>query len=642
MGSTAVDNAGNLAVGYTTSNLTVFPSLAYAGRLATDPPNTLSQGEATMFAGTGVQRGTSNRWGDYSAMVLDPSDDATFWFCSEYYGSSPTTGFAWQTRIGAFKFAGTTAPPQGTLSGTITACDTGAMLKDAVVQVTGGPSNGFSAATKPDGTYSMNLSPGSYSATIIDPAHNCSAIGPFPVTITDGVTTTLNQCLSGVAKFALVSNVVSPSGGNGNGIIEPNECNNLNVTILNDGCLLGSGVSAMLSTTTPNVTVTQPNSPYPNTAENATSVNSIPFQVSTSAAFACGTSINFTLTTSFAGGTSVLNFTVGSCTVAPVTVSGSLTAGDPNQEGRLARDAVGSNCGTAKTCPGIFASGNRRYDVLSFPNGPGAACVTITTTVPGGTGTPVVPVAYLNSYVPPGVGTGTNICINYLGDPGGSPNTVNSFSVDVPALATLVVVVQDVNLGQVDTPYTVQVSGLVGNGVGPGPCAPAPSVVSRKVHGGAGTFDIAMPMTGTSGVEDRVGDLGVAGNHTIVLTYPSSPSGATATVAAHNPPAASGNVGSVIYSGNDMIVTLTGVTDQQVLTLSTSGGAVSPAVVPIGFLSGDTTGDRTVNSADIAQTKSKSGQTVDITNFRTDPNVDGNLNSADIALVKSKSGSALP
>jgi len=104
MGSTAVDNAGNLAVGFSTSSTSVFPSIAYAGRLATDPPGVLAQGEATMFAGTGVQLGTSNRWGDYSAMCLDPADDATFWYTNEYYNTSPVTGFAWKTKIGAFKF----------------------------------------------------------------------------------------------------------------------------------------------------------------------------------------------------------------------------------------------------------------------------------------------------------------------------------------------------------------------------------------------------------------------------------------------------------------------------------------------------------------------------------------------------------
>src|ERR1044071_4695835 len=219
MGSTVVDNAGNLAVGYSTSSTSVFPSIAYAGRLLTDPPGTLAQGEATMFAGTGVQLDTVNRWGDYTAMCLDPADDATFWYTNQYYNTSPVTGFAWKTKIGAFKFAGTTAPPQGTLNGTITACDIGVPLKDALVQVTGGPSTGFSAASKPDGTYSMNLSSGSYSATIVDPAHGCSAIGPFPVVITAGNTTTLNKCLSGVAGFVFASSSVSLSGGNGNGTI---------------------------------------------------------------------------------------------------------------------------------------------------------------------------------------------------------------------------------------------------------------------------------------------------------------------------------------------------------------------------------------------------------------------------------------
>ena len=59
-------------------------------------------------------------------------------------------------------------------------------------------------------------------------------------------------------------------------------------------------------------------------------------------------------------------------------------------------------------------------------------------------------------------------------------------------------------------------------------------------------------------------------------------------------------------------------------------------------LLGDTTGDGSVNSADISQTKSRSGQAVSATNFRSDATVDGNLNSADISLVKSKSGTALP
>ena len=98
MGSTAMDRQGNLAIGFSASSSTINPQIRYAGRLATDPLNTLAQGEAHLFDGTGSQTGTSNRWGDYSALTIDPVDDATFWYTNEYY--SCTTTFNWRTRIG--------------------------------------------------------------------------------------------------------------------------------------------------------------------------------------------------------------------------------------------------------------------------------------------------------------------------------------------------------------------------------------------------------------------------------------------------------------------------------------------------------------------------------------------------------------
>jgi hypothetical protein len=72
------------------------------------------------------------------------------------------------------------------------------------------------------------------------------------------------------------------------------------------------------------------------------------------------------------------------------------------------------------------------------------------------------------------------------------------------------------------------------------------------------------------------------------------------------------------------------------------GTNTADVAIPMSVLVGDTTGDGSVNSADISQTKSRSGQVVSSTNFRSDVTVDGNLNSADISLVKSKSGTALP
>src|SRR5205823_1386233 len=77
MGSVAMDQAGDMALGYSASSSSVYPSIRYTGRLATDALNTLPQGEATLLAGTGFQSGV-NRWGDYSALAVDPSDDCTF------------------------------------------------------------------------------------------------------------------------------------------------------------------------------------------------------------------------------------------------------------------------------------------------------------------------------------------------------------------------------------------------------------------------------------------------------------------------------------------------------------------------------------------------------------------------------------
>ena len=102
MPSLAVDKSGNMAIGYSVSSATVFPSIRYAGRLVNDPLNTLGQTETSLVAGTGSQTsGRGARWGDYASMSVDPVDDCTFWFTSEYY---EVTGTNWQTRIGSFKF----------------------------------------------------------------------------------------------------------------------------------------------------------------------------------------------------------------------------------------------------------------------------------------------------------------------------------------------------------------------------------------------------------------------------------------------------------------------------------------------------------------------------------------------------------
>jgi len=102
MGSVAMDSAGNIGLGYSASSSTVFPSLYYTGRLSSDPLGTLPQGEGVIFNGTGSQTGGGSRWGDYSSINVDPLDDCTFWYVSEYI--PVTSERDWQLRIGSFRF----------------------------------------------------------------------------------------------------------------------------------------------------------------------------------------------------------------------------------------------------------------------------------------------------------------------------------------------------------------------------------------------------------------------------------------------------------------------------------------------------------------------------------------------------------
>jgi len=109
MGSIAMDKKGNMALGYSVVNgVDVFPGIRYTGRLAGDPLGQMTLGEGTIINGSGVQRTTNSRWGDYTDITVDPNDDCTFWYVNEYYtlaGQNSSTA-GWQTRIGKFKLPG--------------------------------------------------------------------------------------------------------------------------------------------------------------------------------------------------------------------------------------------------------------------------------------------------------------------------------------------------------------------------------------------------------------------------------------------------------------------------------------------------------------------------------------------------------
>ncbi len=180
MPSLALDSKGNLSIGYSASSGSVNPSIRYAGRLASDPANSLAQGEALLIQGAGHQTDLTGRWGDYSATGVDVADGCTFWHTNEYYAATSSRG--WNTRIGAFKFA--TCAPTSTSLFTVSPC------RVADTRDPAGPSGG--------------------------PALSANTVRSFPVTGLCGVPPTASAVAINLAVF-LPSNDgdlrVYPAGG---------------------------------------------------------------------------------------------------------------------------------------------------------------------------------------------------------------------------------------------------------------------------------------------------------------------------------------------------------------------------------------------------------------------------------------------
>jgi hypothetical protein len=195
MSSLAVDRAGDMALGYTTSSSSAYPSIKYAGRLATDPVNTLPQTELALINGTGSQTGTCGgtcgRWGDYSAMSLDP-DGCRFWYTNMYYA---TSGLNFLTRIGAFAFPSCTPLGNaGTLQGTVTAAVGGAPVSGASIAF-----GSRSTTTNGSGFYSFaNIPAGTYpSISVSKPGFVSQMV--TPIVVADGGQTTRDFALTAAA-----------------------------------------------------------------------------------------------------------------------------------------------------------------------------------------------------------------------------------------------------------------------------------------------------------------------------------------------------------------------------------------------------------------------------------------------------------
>jgi hypothetical protein len=204
MGSAAMDQAGDIAIGYSVSDATTtFPSVRYTGRTPADTLGTMET-EGVIINGSGSQTGYT-RWGDYSSMRIDPSDDCTFWYVNEYYPA--TASASWYTRIGSFKFSNCSSNPDFGLSAS-PSTQTVAPGNNATSTVSVAPLNGWSGSVTLSimsgcpgtGTCSLSLTtvPANGTSTL---TVNTATPGVYTVTVKG--TDTTNSSLTHTTTFTV-------------------------------------------------------------------------------------------------------------------------------------------------------------------------------------------------------------------------------------------------------------------------------------------------------------------------------------------------------------------------------------------------------------------------------------------------------
>ena len=649
MPSAAMDKDRNILVGYSKSSTTVKPGIYLTGRLASDPINTTGA-EVQMKAGEGVQIGSTagNRWGDYTAMTLDPIDQCTFYYTNEYLKTNGA--FNWSTRIASFKFPScvSAANLYGTVTGRITSAETGAPIAGVRVAL----SNDFAGASDENGIYKILVPAGTYSASAADADRNCTSASPAAATVSPpgGGTVTQNFTMTGTSKLEANGFEIDDSLGTKNGIVNRGECVRLNLGIKNNGCALEKAISGKLTTTTPGVTVVQSDSSYTDKAIDQSGNNVTPYKISVSNSFGCGSDITLSLALTYASGTKTIQYIIPTCGGGPDQGFGpyTLTTSDATQDDRLGRNGFPSTCSGKPAPADIGTAGTRRYKTFGpFNNAasvPRCYSVTINAALNGpGDIQSAAYNATTGGYDP------TNLQANYLGDTGisGLGTTVSqaTYSFTVPAGHSFVVVVNttsDVTNGTIaSSQFSGTVSGFINNNPGPGDCATIPpvpeltAVASRKVHGTAGAFNIPLPLNGT-GIECRSG--GATDAYQLIYTFnaPVSSCGtASKGTAAKGPATNQCTVNLTAANAQYHQVTLNGVVRQ-------GGGADNIRGPEFGVLVGDVNQTGLVDGNDVSAVQMKTRQRANETTFKTDVNTTGLVDGNDVSEVQSRTRSRLP
>lgn len=215
MGSIAMDKVGNIALGYSVSSSSMHPAIRYTGRAPTDPAGTL-QAENTIVNGAGSQTRTLTRWGDYSAMTIDPTDDCTFFYTNEYLNLNGT--FNWSTQIASFKFPSCSGGASPILT-TITVSPSSASVQTGgTKQFSATGLDQFGQAMSPQPAFTWSVSGGGGINTSGLFTAGSTAGGPFTVTAASGsvngtasVTVTATPVLTTITVSPSSASV--PTGG---------------------------------------------------------------------------------------------------------------------------------------------------------------------------------------------------------------------------------------------------------------------------------------------------------------------------------------------------------------------------------------------------------------------------------------------
>ena len=592
MPSIAVDQNGNTAIGYSTSSSTIFPGIRYAGRFASDPANNLGQGEAVMFAGVGFHNGV--RWGDYTRTEVDSSDNS-IWHINQYAQST------WHTRIGKFRFPSTCTP----------SWSAGPNLPTVLIRAVG----------------------------VYFPAD-----GNF-YTMGGRTADTAGSDFQHVLRYSPVSNTWTQMGVT----LPDNTMNNMACGVLTVSgtpyiyCVGGS--AATQTTATARVFFYNPAT---DTATTLTAADNWPgdsagtilpggFAVSGNKMYILG---GFNINVSSTNQIYSFDPTAGvgsKWVLAPVTTPVGIMYAPTTAIGGIIYVGGASD----------YSGGTVIDTTTSFSFNPATNTIGSIAPIPRATGETRALNFNGNMYVMGGGRVAPNPSTEVdIYNPG-----TNTWSTGTPFVTPRRNFPTDTN----GTDHIWLGGGYATDGITPlnsmeiFQCASPLSItsaVSRKTHGAAGNFDIPLPLTGADGVECRT--TGGTNDFTMVVTF------STSVTVTGSPQAqltmGTGCVGSggactgnVSVSGSVVTVPLTNIANAQNITVQINGvNGSNNFSIPMGMLIGDTNANRTVNAADIAQTKSRLGQTVDGTNFRSDVNANAAINAADSALIKGHLGTSIP